>query len=320
MRRLACSLALLLACGDDEGPGLDAGAPDASADGGPDAGTPACEVGATVSGSIGAAGGELALCGALLRVAPGELDAPVDFAIEWITPPTPPDEPRVLAGPAFRFTPDDQVLPGLVEVHVPHDGEPGRLEMVGIGTGGETSGFEACGSDEETVWQFFGSVNGTALSPLGKFVAVRDTYAYADSNQDLGSGTVSATLGERELVFVVGSDGFAIDEYYPAGVSLTAQVEVPDQEDLEQLRVQLFVPPGGETQVIYIQWYSEMTIWSFGFGGSATADVALVGDRVVGTLSGELVSGKATLPFAIELDVLAEYWRFPPERVCPGGR
>ncbi len=307
---------LIAACaGDNEAVGHDA------AGAGPDAAATACEVGASASLSIGPAGGRLSLCGASVTVPAGAMATPVTFGIEMVAAPTPPAEPRVLAGPAFRFTPDDVVLSGPVDVAVPHGGATGRLEIYAV-VGGELFGFEACTSDAETIGQTFGSIDGFVLGALGTFVAVQDTYAYAETKDDLGNGTLTAMVGARALAFDVGPDGFALDEVYGPFVGLTVETMVPGA-DFEQLRVQLVVPENGPVDVIHVQWFSMIELWSLGVPGApgttGTSDVVVGADgRLRGDVSGTLSSGEQSIAFTATLDVVADYWRYPAERVCPG--
>jgi hypothetical protein len=303
---------LLLACGDD-----DDGAPMADAAPGPDVLAPACDVGESASAAIGPAGGELTLCGARLRVAEGELAAPITFTIERVADAPAPGAPRELAGQTFRFS-ADAALDGVVEAHLPHGGATGRLELYAV-VAGELVGFEACGYDEQTIWQSFGQLDELPLGSLGTFVAVVDTYPYAESRDDLGSGTLSATLGDRELELDVAAAGYAIDENYSESVNLT--VEVSLDEPFEQLRLQLFVPVAGEPEGLYAQWYSPPDLYGFGQEGTSIEPEVVLGEggRVSGTVTGVLKNGNGdSLAFSLELDVLPEYWRYPPEAVCAG--
>jgi hypothetical protein len=321
MRRFAYLFLCLAACGDDDDdPGADA-APSVDA-GTPDGGAPACGPGARGEATIGSAGGTLVVCGAELRVAAGELAEDVEFGIEQVGYPPAPNTPRRYAGPPFRFTPDDVLLPGLIEVRVPHGGATGRLEMAAVvDPGQQPEGFESCDSDEEHIWQFFGTAGETPLGPLGTFVAIEDTYDYPESSADLGEGTVDAMFASETLAFDLASGGTAFDENIGPDASLTVQVETA--EPFQQLRVQLFVPAGGgEPEVIYVQWYSPPDLWSPDFQNPDVASnaVLLEDGRISGTVSGTLENaGGKTLPFAVTLDVKPEYYRFPAERVCPGG-
>ena len=60
-------------------------------------------------------------------------------------------------------------------------------------------GVEACTVD--------GSVIGQLVGLLGTFVATVDPYPYAESPGDLGSGTVSAMIGERAMSLSFPDDG-----------------------------------------------------------------------------------------------------------------
>ncbi len=121
-------------------------------------------------------------------MAPDVLADPVAFAITAVDAPS-PAPPRELAGSAFRFTADDGVLPpGPVDITLPHGGRPGRIELFAVEEG-ELFGVEACTVDDQNIGQLVGL--------LGTFVATVDPYPYADSPGDLGTGTLSAQIGDR---------------------------------------------------------------------------------------------------------------------------
>lgn len=319
---LAGALAgVLAACGDDLVPvGPDAGA---APDGAPldapgasvDAAVAACAE-PPASAVIGSAGGEVTLCGARLTVAPGVLVDPIEFAIAAEIAPA-PAPPRELAGPAFRFTAGGSArLPAPVEIAVPHGGRAGRIELFAV-EDGELFGLEACTVDDEIIGQLVGL--------LGTFVATVDPYPYADSPADLGSGSVSAAIGERDAAYSIPDDGYVIDQAWGEPVALSLVTDILDGPDgPEQLRFDAAIADG-EATLLFAQWYAGGVIWQLGTpdnpGTTGTIDVDTSrGDRLVGSMSGSLYAGEDTISFAAELDLTPVYWVFPPERFCPGGK
>ena len=312
-------LVALAGCGDDLAPGADAGAADIDA-AVPDASVPvdaaaACDE--PVSAEIGPAGGELTLCGARLAVAPGVLAEPIELSIAVVMAP-PPAPPRELAGPAFRFRAAGSVeLPAVpVEVAVPHGGRPGRIELFAVDQG-ELFGIEACTVDDETIGQLF--------AQLGDFVATADPYPYADSPGDLGSGTLSAAIGERDAEFALPGDGYLIDQAWGEPLALSFVTDILDGPGgPEQLRFDASID-GAEATLLYAQWYSDGLIWQLGTpdapGTTGTIEVtSRTGERLTGTISATLFAGEETLELSADFDLTPDYWVFPPERFCPGGK
>jgi hypothetical protein len=318
MTRAALASCLVLAACGDPSSSPDANvirdaviipdAPDPTIDGGVDpCATP-------VSAAIGPAGGELTLCGARLRVPAGALAEPITFGIAASTAPA-PAEPRLLAGRAFRFTPDDAPVPAYVEIELPHDGGAGRLELFAV-AGGELIGVEACTVDEAIV--------GQSVQLLGTFVAVRDAYPYAESPRGLGAGTVVTAFGDAERSWDVAATGYAIDQAWGDAVALTLILERSEGKAFDQLRLDIGSDGAGNAIVADGRWYSEGVLWQLGdpASGEPIASITVTrddGERLVATVTGTLRAGEATQAFRAELDVAPAYWTFPPERVCVGG-
>ncbi len=312
-------LGLLAAgCGDDlarpraeadAGPGGDGGrAIDAGLDGGA-----ACAE-EPVAAAIGPEGGELALCGGFLRVAPGLLAAPIPFGIAPAGAPPAPAPPRTVAGPALRFTPDDAVLPAAVEIGLPHGGGEARFELYAVADG-ELVGVEACEVDQTTI--------GQSLALLGTFVAIRDDYPYPASTGELGSGTAMTAMDDRQESWTLPDDGYAMDQAYAGDqVALQLVLERTEGEVYRRIRLDAQVS-GGEGVVLGADWYDSSvgTIWSLGTPEApGTTGVLAIdqveGDRLAGRASGSLYAGEETIPFAIDFDLTPEFYQYPPERVC----
>jgi hypothetical protein len=305
----------LLACGDDSGVGADAGPADAApVDAAPGDGAVAECAEGSGSAVIGEAGGELALCGARLAVPAGALTESIEFAIEVAEAPE-PLPPRELAGLAFRFTADGAPeVPALVDLSLPHGGSAGRIELFRV-EGADLIGIEPCTVDDDIIGQRVGF--------LGVFVATVDPYPYADSPGDLGSGSLSASIGERSLTFELPADGYAIDQAWDDPVVLSLVSDLVDGPGgSEQLRIDAVVD-AGDASLAFAQWYSEGRIGQLGTpeapGTNGEFDLeSASGGRLIGTLSATLYAGEDTIQFSAEVDVIPEYWTFPPERFCTG--
>jgi hypothetical protein len=317
-RLAVVSLCFVAGCGGDSGEaGLDA----SLADGSP------VDSSASVDGSVGGCsetssratigpeGGSLEMCGAWIAVDPGSLKEPIEFAISIDVAPDPP-APRDLAGPAFRFTAGDStLLPASVDVALPHGGREGRIELFRV-EGEELVGIEPCTVDDEIIGQRVGA--------LGTFVATVDSYPYADSPGDLGTGNLSVQIGERMTTYSLPEDGYAIDQAWDALVSMTVLTDlVSGPGGDEQLRVDATVSDG-EAVLVYLQWYSEGLIWQLGTpeapGTTGSIEVeSMVDGRLIGSMSASLYAGDDTTSFSAEFDLAPDYWSFPPERFCAGG-
>lgn len=304
----------VLACGDDSGgDGTDAGPADAApADAAPiDGALAECDED-SASAVIGEAGGELALCGARLEVPAGALTESIEFAIDVAEAPD-PLPPRELAGPAFRFTADSAPeVPAAVDVSLPHGGRAGRIELFRV-EGADLIGVEPCTVDDEVIGQRVGF--------LGVFVATVDPYPYADSPDDLGSGSLSAAIGERSLTFDLPADGYAIDQAWDAPITLSLISDLVDGPGgSEQLRIDAVVVDD-KASLAFVQWYAEGRIWQLGTpeapGTTGVFDLeSAIDGRLIGTLEATLYAGEDTIQFSAEVDVTPDYWTFPPERFC----
>jgi len=300
------------ACGDDLAAAGDAGAaadaatrdaalPDAASG---DAAVAGCSE-PPASAVIGSAGGELTLCGARLAVAPGILADPAAFAIAAVAAPS-PAPPRELAGPAFRFTADGgfALAAGPVEIALPHGGRPGRIELFAV-EDGDLFGVEACTVDDQVIGQLVGQ--------LGTFVATADPYPYADSPGDLGSGTLSARIGDRTASFLFPDQGYLIDQAWGQPIALAAVTDLTDGAGgAEQLRLDVLVDVDGAALLQFVQWYADGVIWQMGTpdgpGTTGMLEVESRADgRLVGTMSATLFAGADTIAFAAEFDVTPDY-------------
>jgi hypothetical protein len=272
-----------------------------------------------VTGAIGAAGGELSLCGARLAVAPGVLADEVDFTITAIAPPDAPPFRRALAGGVFAFAASVDPLPGLVSIDVPADDAAGYLYLYRH-DGDAWLGFEACRAGE--------GVAGQDVGALGTFAAMRDTVVYPSSPDGLGDGTIDATLDGVERRFTLDPSSRGIfSEGEDGGRVVTLYLwYTPPGGMLEVLDLRLAVPATGAASVIAASWIAlDGPDYSFidGLtGGSATItlDPSSAGDHYVADVSVTFVDNDSVEhALTAAIDVTVEAYEFPPELSCPGG-
>lgn len=304
-------LVLPVACGDDGAGGgggestTDAGGGDGgAADAAPDA-APAivCDEPA-VTATIGADGGELALCGARLIVRPGTLSEATEFTIEpAAAAPPAPGAPLAIAGPALRFS-ASRALPGYVEVALPHGGHQSSYTQFAVYDGQEMIAIEACRVDAGSIL--------AAVRALGSFVALYDTYAYTNPVDGNGTGTASASIGGDSLSLQLPGTAYAIDQAYDDdAITMTLASDfLPGQLQLFALVV------GNTATLLRAQWFADGQLWQADTGTITLA--SRDGNHLVGTATATLRHEQETMALSVELDVTPAYYQFPPERVCLG--
>lgn len=291
----------------------DAGA-DAS-DAGPEAGS-ACE--GRAEAAIGAAGGELRFCGARLIVPADVLTETVTFAIEpaEVPAPAPPD---VLAGQAFRFTPDGAPLPGEVEIELPHDGGEGARVGLQRLVGNQLQGFEPCRVEADVIAQ--------SVDTLGVFVAVRDPNSYPDGPSGLGKGDITYTIDDVEYTGAVDPEGtvagYVIDEAPTADTkSITAVLRAAAGETFSQVDLRFAVDAGGDISVVQIAWTDLETMESANWVSAVhdpedvSGSLSFEDGELIGALTATLYAGDVQRAFAGEFQLKAEKYRFPGELSC----
>ena len=312
--RLRSLLAIvpLAACGgaDEHVPAaVDAAAIDAAS----------CEPGATVTGSIGPGGGELALCGARLAVAAGVLATAADVTIAVVEPPAPLPFERIAAGAAFAFDASVDPLPGLVSIDVPAAPGDGYLYLYRH-DGDAWWGLEACRVD--------GGIIGQDVGVLGTYVALRDTEVYPPSPDGLGEGTVDVTLDGVDRPFTLDASSRGIYQDGPdGGRAVTLYLwYTPPGGMLEVLDLTFAVPARGAAEIIAASWIAldgpDYSYLAGLTGGSATItlDPSSAGERYVGAVEVTFVDNDGVEHLlTADLDVTVEEYVFPPELACPGG-
>jgi hypothetical protein len=302
----------LAACGGSGSPLIDAGdltpADDAA---------PTCGPGATVTGSIGAAGGELDLCGARLAVAADLQTEPVEFTITQVEAPAPPPFERALAGGVFTFTASVAQLPGRVSIDVPADDAPGYLYLYRY-EAPDWYGMEACRTE---------GVAGQDLDMLGTFAALRDTNVYPTSVDGLGEGAVDVTLDGVDRPFTLDASSRGIYQDAPDGsraVTLYLWYTPPDEE-LEVLNLTFTVAADGAASVLTAAW-TDLGGPSYSYLNGLTAGSSTIaltaesaGERYVGALSvtfSDAENNEHVL--TADIDVTVEKYAYPPELFCWG--
>lgn len=306
----------LSACDDSKSPPRDGGDDDASADAAND-GDAQSECTGSVTATIGEAGGELLLCGARLIVPAGVVSDPTEFGIELAETPAPPP-PDVLAGQAFRFTPDSAALPGDVEVELPHDGGPSRIGLMRL-VEGELYGIEPCRVEDDVIAQ--------QVSFLGVFVAVRDPNVYPEGPGGLGEGSITYEVDEANYVGDVagggGLKGYVIDEAPTDETkSITAVFRATKGETLVQVDLRFFIDAEGDIQVVQIAWIDVDSVQSGDWVSAihspdeVTQNLGYEDGTLSGDLSATLHYGDVTYTFSGTFTATAVKFRFPGELSC----
>lgn len=306
--RSALSSLFLWACGGDVPGPIDGGDPDAGihADAEPpDGGCPA-----RASGRLGPGGGTLVHCdGARLEVPPGALAAETELFVERLEAAPAPPLPYVLAGPAFRFGPEDVRLSAPARFDLPHDGGA-RMEMAALVDDAWVL-VEVCDSDDSVVTQSFAS--------LGTLAAARDPNVYPEGPTGLGDGAVDFTFGETadrlEAIY-------AIDQDVGEARALTLVYRRTVGDALEQLDVRLHVSVEGVVEPLQVAYANTATgeIWDvLELLDPDALDVSLTradGDALEGTIDATLRLGDQRRPLTATFTATVVEWRYPPERSC----
>ena len=322
--------ASLLGCsGDDDGSAApvdagtdaaiaDSGAPDpdsGASDGGMPIDAPAdagfgCGRGAA---TIGPEGGTLEHCGARVVVPPGVLAEPLELAIEEVGSPGDIFHPYAINGPVLRVTPDDEPLPGLVELHLPHDGTIERQEAARWLEGEGWFVFEICDVTETTVSQ--------SVALLGTFAAVGDPTDYPEGPDGLGVGQVDFDIAGTTDSMSLEPDGYAIYQDGDDGRMITLLYRRFTADVLEQFELRFFVATDGAVEPVLASHYSGATgeIWAadvFAHPGAVTIALTETGAMLRGTAEGFLYRGDVSRPFSATFEGTPVLFRYPPERVC----
>lgn len=272
---------------------------------------------APVQAEIGPAGGTLRLCGAVLTVPPDAVESPVLFGIAPVDEPDAAPFDMELAGPAFRFTPDDVYFPIAPSIRVPReDARRGGIAMHDP-TEQEFFMIEACEVSRGGVQQYSGI--------LGTFAAVRYIGDLPVSTQGLGDGTLEATIAGTTHLHDLDTPGanWAIYNDLPDGrklITVSTLKDVPN--GIEAVRLDFTIDPqAGTGDLAQISALGSVS-GSFiaGIMGEATLVLGDISDgRIRGTIDATLASGADTVAFDAQFDIAAERYYFPPSLSCPGG-
>lgn len=271
-----------------------------------------------VHAQIGPAGGTLRLCGAVLRVPAGAVAEPTLFGIERLETPPPAPFDMEPAGPAFRFLPEDRVFAQPPSVRVPREDERRGGLAVDVGSASGMLLIEACEVSHGGVQQF--------VDVLGIFGAVRYAGTLPTSTSGLGSGTVKATVNgvSHDHDLDTPGNNWAVHQDLSGGARQVLMVAMKEFSDgsFEYVRLDFMVEPGsgtGSLQQISALGASNGS-YIDGLLGSATLTLGDLSDgRLRGTITAELVSGPASIPFSADFDIVSERYYFPPSLSCPGG-
>lgn len=270
-----------------------------------------------VQAEIGPAGGKLQLCGAVLIVPPDAVETPVLFGIAPVAEPDAAPFDMELAGPAFRFTPDDMYFPIAPSIRVPR--EDSRRGGFAVHDPAQQEFFliEACEVGNSGVQQYSGL--------LGTFAAVRYVGEVPPNTQGLGDGTLTATVAGTTHVHDIDAPGanWAIHQPQADGrlqVTVSTLKEVPT--GIEAVRLDFSVDPQtgtGELQQISALG-SVNGSYIAGIMGEATLTFGDLSDgRLRGSIDAQLASGQTTVAFDAQFDIGTERYYFPPSLYCPGG-
>lgn len=270
-----------------------------------------------VQAEIGPAGGTLKLCGAVLVVPPDAVEAPTVFGIEQVAEPDAAPYDMELAGPAFRFTPDDVYFPIAPSVRVPReDARRGGFAMHDP-TEQEFFLIEACEVSAGGVQQYSGI--------LGTFAAVRYTGDVPPNTQGLGDGTLDATIAGTLHQHDIDEPGanWAIYNDLEDGRRLVTVSTLKSVADgIEAVRLDFYVDmAAGTGELVQISAIGSVN-GSFiaGIMGEAAISFGDLSDgRLRGSIDATLASGQDSIAFDATFDIAAERYYFPPSLSCPGG-
>ncbi|MFO0745566.1 MAG: hypothetical protein U1F43_07820 [Myxococcota bacterium] len=287
----------------------------ADADGADAVEPPPCTDPAVVEPRV-AAGLTLTVCGATLTVPAGALPDGVDVGLAAVTPP---------AGPPFEQAFDGEVI----EVTVDRDFVvPATLFMPDVSAAGgyrtgarwepassQWQGFEACPAEGGLEYP---------VSFGGDFALLRDVNVYPDHKEGLGSGTLTSHLDGTDITWST-DDGWAIHDLGASGLRSVqiAGRRTPDGGSLQQLSVTLveeadhsFTP----LEVSLLDTGDAAASWSWlepvDGGASASSVIAVAGGRIVGSFTVTARGQDGTATLRIDVDVVTERYRFPPEAAC----
>jgi hypothetical protein len=311
----------------DAGPELDSGAPDSGmADAGDDAGEPACEVGASTTGSFGPSGGSVSLCGASVSFAEGVLAEERSVTLSIVAVPEAPPFPLEAAGLAFNIA---------VEGGVPTDTPDGPLSVL-VPTLETTryryffrhdptdgwQGFEACTVEPMAI--------GKNVYLDGTFVALVDTEDFPENLDSLGSGAMESTFDGAVTMFDLAGEEFNTYAIYNQNQdgSRAFQLAATKPETAESflyLLVKFDVDKDGVPNLIEVTYgvVGGGGLWSFNPFQGTTPTITLTTDdgaHVAGSFAVEMqqitTEGTLTEMLSVSFDATAEKFRYPPELEC----
>lgn len=331
---LACSMALLVACGDDDsasppGGDGDASAPrpdaatdstlpgDAAAETDADADT-SCAVGRSHVATVGAAGATVSLCGATLEVPAGALAAGTSVGITLVNPPGPAWFEQELSGPVFRFTPDNVALDVPAKLSLARDMSKQRGPVLVRWLADEDvwGEHEACLED--------GELSLETLN-LGTFGLMQDPATYPPAASGLGSATLTLNIdGAQSSWSVPGSGGYAV--YEPGEDSRTLILVARRNENghLQNLDVRMLVRNGQPASLAQLSWIwtdpDQGGSWSYVEPAHGAPTSFTLTEPTPGTFEGELHvvghSGQATAQIEATFTATPEKFRPPPSYSC----
>ncbi|APR76841.1 Hypothetical protein A7982_02188 [Minicystis rosea] len=274
-----------------------------------------------VKKTIGAEGGTITLCGAVVEFPQGALAADTEIAID--TDPNPPSVPfeRELASPVFRVAPATAALQKPVSITLPRSSPGSRVQMaVYDETEAAYLTFEACDVTDTTIQQFVGS--------LGTYTVLRDINDYPSGPSGLGDGTVVLTFLGSTVTYDLDEKGnygiYTAEADGSRAVTLSILKSVGD--GIESLRIDFGAEPGGMAgSLIQVERIATASgAYSYidglvGSGGSVTIMETAEG-RLVGELAATVHGGdpQQDVPLQATFDVSVGKFAFPPELACPG--
>jgi len=320
-------ITLVAACGDDRASGkgdvADTGSETATGDTTPgDASdtTSACAPGAEDSGSLGAEGLVLEVCGARLTIAGGALVDGSTVTLRVVSAPGPAPFERELASHVFEVvTTTDFATPA--ELFVPDIGAPGGYREGAYYEPAVSNwvGFEACPVTSEA-----GDGVAFAVTFGATYALLRDTIVFPESPDALGSGTMTMTFDGAQVTWTF-DEGYAIHDLGSNGLrSVTAIARrTPVGGALQQLDVRLSETATHDYAPLQVSLIDTADLsggwsWLEPVHGPPTSSslIAVTGERVVGALTVDVTKGAETKAMTIQVDFQTGRYRFPPEGVC----
>lgn len=326
-----CSLALA-ACGDDAAaPAADTAAADtavatdpadATGETSPDATDPdasTCE--STAAGTIGAGGLTLAVCGATLTVPAAALAAGAEVSLAAVTPPAGPPFEMELIGPVVEVSAaSDFAVPVTLELADASAAEgyrhalryePGVLPWL-----------------EQAACRFEGGLRLEVTAPYD-FVLARETVAFPESPEGLGSGTLETRLGGAAAIDWSVADGSATFDKRASGLR-TARVALRHgREDGSELTLELALDELADHSFVPLSIAvrdsrdaAASASWDAGVDAdpSAVSLIGLAGDRIVGSFTVEAKGDGGAAALTVAVDVATVHWHGSPTTRCPAAR